>query len=64
MPGALRLYEKRRRKRVTKLQDGSGMILKLLGVQRPVLVSARNAFLKRLPTRALGDVGGWMEKSI
>ena len=64
VPSALGLYEKRRRGRVTKLQDGSGMVLKLLGIRRASLVAARNAALRRLPQKALGDVGGWMEKPI
>lgn len=40
------------------------MVLKLLAVRRPALVAACNAVLRRLPERALGDVGGWMEKPI
>ena len=64
VPNALGLYEKRRRERVTKLQNGSGMVLRLLGVRRPALVAARNGVLRRLPEKALGDVGGWMEKPI
>lgn len=64
VPAALRLYEKRRRERVTKLQDGSGMVLKLLALRRPALVAARNAVLRRLPEKALGDIGGWLEKPI
>jgi hypothetical protein len=40
------------------------MILRLLGVRNPALVAARNAVLRRLPEKALGDVGGWLEKPI
>lgn len=64
VPGALRIYEKRRRKRVIRLQDGSGMILKLLGISNPAMVVARNAVLRRLPDGALGNIGRWMEEPI
>lgn len=65
VPGALRLYEARRRKRAEKLQGGSRMMIRLPLVRRPGLAAARDALLRRLPERVVaGDAGQMMDRPV
>jgi 2-polyprenyl-6-methoxyphenol hydroxylase-like FAD-dependent oxidoreductase len=49
LSGALRLYEKRRRERVTKLQNGSRTMFRMGTARRPALAAARNAAFRLVP---------------
>ena len=49
LSGALRLYEKRRRERVTRLQNGSRAMFRMGTARRPALAAARNAAFRLVP---------------
>lgn len=49
LSGALRLYEKRRRERVTKLQNGSRVMFRMGTARRPALAAVRDTAFRLVP---------------
>ena len=49
LSGALRLYEKRRRERVTKLQNGSRAMFRMGTARRPALAAVRDTAFRLVP---------------
>ena len=49
LSGALRLYEKRRRERMTKLQNGSRAMFRMGTARRPILAVARDTAFRLVP---------------
>jgi 2-polyprenyl-6-methoxyphenol hydroxylase-like FAD-dependent oxidoreductase len=65
LPGALRFYEDRRRKRVERLQNASRQMIRLSMVRWPMLAAVRDAALRRMPESIVaGDVAQLLERPI